>query len=157
MEKLPKDLKRKLALELNPPDLIAFCASNRDLNRDICESKEFWRLKLEVDYPEVLPYFRKYGKILVDPKKTYIRKFRDISKIIDEFVQKFPENVRRRMYNDIYDLYEKYKNNPEELSMRGFYNTYNFFKDDREKRLDFESQAAKVMSDLFRLYNAYRS
>ena len=154
MEKLPKDLKRKLALELSPSDLIGFCASNRELNRDICQSNEFWRLKLEVDYPEVFPYFRKYGKVLTDPKRTYIKKFTELSKPIDEFLNRYPENWRRRLYNDIYDLYEKNKNNPGETNIGDIFKDYGFH-DLRAKR-DFENEVSALLSRLVKLYNVYR-
>ena len=156
MEKLPKDLKRKLALELSPVDLITFCASNRELNRDICESKEFWRLKLEVDYPEVIPYFKKYGKPLIDPKKTYIRKFTEVSKLIDKFVAKYPENLRRRMYNDIYDLYEKNKHTVGITDTGDFFRTYKFYEDDSREERDFKSEVSDLISRLVRLYNVYK-
>ena len=154
MERLPKDLKRKLALELSPQDLITFCASNRELNRDICESKEFWRLKLDRDYPEVFPYFRKYGKVLVDPKRTYIKKFRELSQPIDEFVNRYPESWRRRLHNDIYDLYEKNKNTVGETNIGDSLNDYNFY--DENARRDFKNEVSTLISKLVRLYNVYR-
>ena len=154
MEKLPKDLKRKLALELSPSDLITFCASNRELNRDICESKEFWRLKLDRDYPEVFPYFRKYGKVLVDPKRTYIKKFRELSQPIDEFVNRYPENWRRRLHNDIYDLYERNKNSVGATTIGNALDGYDFR--DENARRDFKNEVTDLISKLVRLYNVYR-
>ena len=154
MEKLPKDLKRKLALELAPSDLITFCASNRELNRDICESKEFWRLKLDRDYPEVFPYFRKYGKVLVDPKRTYIKKFRELSQPIDEFVNRYPEAWRRRLHNDIYDLYEKNKNTVGATTIGNALDGYDFR--DENARRDFKNEVTDLISKLVRLYNVYR-
>lgn len=153
MEKLPKDLKRKLALELSPSDLISFCASNRKLNQDICESKEFWRLKLEMDYPETIPYFRKYGKPLVNPKNTYIRKFREISKPIDDFVNKYPVNLRHVLYNDIYDTYQKNKNRHNEIDIGKAFKEY-FTNIDA--RRDFETEVSALIRKLVQLYNAYK-
>ena len=154
MEKLPKDLKRKLALELSPQDLIVFCSSNRELNRDICESKEFWRLKLDRDYPEVFPYFRKYGKVLVDPKRTYIKKFRELSQPIDEFVNRYPEAWRRRLHNDIYDLYERNKNSVGATTIGNALDGYDFR--DENARRDFKNEVTDLISRLVRLYNVYR-
>ena len=153
MEKLPKDLKRKLALELSPPDLISFCATQRKMNADICESNEFWRLKLEIDYPESMPYFKKFGKTLVNPKKTYIRKFTEISKPIDDFVKKYPESLRRRMYNDIYDIYEKNKNSRGETNMGDVFNDYGFSTDERR---DFKMEVSSLIRRLVNLYNTYK-
>ena len=65
METLPKDVKRKLALNLSPPDLIRFCATSVDLHADICKSDEFWRLKLEKDYPKMFRYYQKHNMIFL--------------------------------------------------------------------------------------------
>jgi hypothetical protein len=153
MENLPKDVKRKLALELQPADLITFCATNRKMNGDICESKEFWRLKLERDYPETIPYFRKYGKTLVNPKATYIRKFTEISKPIDDFVKEYPENWRRRLYNDIYDAYERNKDRLHEVDIGDSFNSY--YTEVYAKR-DFKSAVIALIIKLVKLYNTYK-
>jgi hypothetical protein len=38
---LPKDVQRKLALDLSPPDLIHLCLSNKEIKKDVCDSKGF--------------------------------------------------------------------------------------------------------------------
>lgn len=86
---LPFDIQRQIALELEPYDLIIFCRSNKNINREICNSNEFWRLKMEKDFPEVWSYFTNAGMIMKQPKNTYIRIFIAISKIIEKETDRF--------------------------------------------------------------------
>ena len=78
MESLPKDVKQKMALDLSPPDLIIFCASGKEINKDICGSDDFWRLKIEKDYSKMFKYYQKHNMTFKKPKNTYIRKFTEI-------------------------------------------------------------------------------
>ena len=80
MNKLPKDVKMNIALELSPPHLIQFCLSNKGNN--ICNSKHFWRRKLEKDYGIDVS-----SNIIEDPKKLYIEKFTYVSREIERIVQ----------------------------------------------------------------------
>ena len=152
MESLPKDLRRKLALELSPSDLIRFCVSEKKMYQEICESKEFWREKIRRDFPEVFNYFERHKMVLRNPKNTYIRKFTEVSKFIDEFVQSYPENIRAVLYNDIYDIYEDKKRdldvNYKKLSEVYKYNVHN--------RLDFENDVSKLIFQLMKIYDYYK-
>ena len=106
---MPKDLQRKIALKLSPPELIRFCKTNKSLNIEICESNDFWRLKLEKDYPELFNYFSKNKLILKNPKNTYMRRFTEISTLIENFVQKeIVSMYRPYLYNMIYQAYQEY-------------------------------------------------
>jgi hypothetical protein len=42
LDTLPGDIKRKIALDLSPPDLISLCATKKTVMLEICESKSFW-------------------------------------------------------------------------------------------------------------------
>lgn len=106
---MPKDLQRKVALELSPSDLINFCVTNKNVNVEICESKDFWRLKLEKDYPEVFNYFSKGKLILKNPKNTYIRRFTEVSREVEIFVrQQVHPEYQPLIYDIIYKSYEEY-------------------------------------------------
>lgn len=83
---LPRDVKRGIALKLSPSDLIAFCSTDVAANRDICENKEFWRLKIQLDYPGRFNYFAKNNIVLVNPKNTYIREFLFLANEIDKLL-----------------------------------------------------------------------
>ncbi len=155
MEKLPKDLKRRLALELSPSDLIRFCVSEKKMYEDICNSKEFWREKIARDFPEVFTYFQRHKMILSNPKKTYIRKFTEVSKLIDEFLKAYPENIRAVLYNDIYDIYEEKKKGDSEdfYDFKPLSQKYAFYLRDR---LDFESSVGSLLSKLMQIYYYYK-
>jgi len=85
MESLPLDLRRKIALDLSPKELIELCLASKEVfYKGICQDNEFWRLKIEYDYPEVIEYFRKNNLILRNPKNTYIRVFSKISEIVEK-------------------------------------------------------------------------
>ena len=107
METLPKDIQRKLALEFSPPDLINFCLTNKQTYEDICNSKDFWRRKLEIDFPYVAAYFVKNNLVLSNPKNTYIKKFTEVSQKIEKFVKDEFEADHEVMYNIIYNVYMK--------------------------------------------------
>jgi hypothetical protein len=109
MENLPKDIRRKLALELKPHDLINFCLLNKKTNADVCDSDEFWRLKLSMDYPLVFNYYQRHNLILKNPKNTYIRKFTDISRELEKFVDEYFPTDKRLHIEELLNLYELYK------------------------------------------------
>ena len=109
MENLPKDIRRKLALELKPHDLINFCLINKKTNADVCDSDEFWRLKLSMDYPLVFNYYQRHNLILKNPKNTYIRKFTDISRELEKFVDEYFPTDKRLHIEELLDIYELYK------------------------------------------------
>ena len=118
MESLPKDVAIEMALNLSPVDVIRFCSASKAQNR-ICNSNDFWRRKLDRDYPgDFLP-----GTILTNAKELYIKRFTYISRRIEEFMENiirdaFPENFSRffnkdykkELYLKLYKLYEMVKN-----------------------------------------------
>ena len=106
MKTLPIDVQRKIALDLPAKDLIHLCATDKEMRNDICTSNEFWRLKLERDYPTFFKYFQQKNIPLANPKNTYIRKFGEVVKPIENFLNKhFPESERKRMFDRIYNSY----------------------------------------------------
>ena len=121
METLPKDVAIEMALNLSPPDLISFCSSSKTQNR-ICNSNDFWRRKLEKDYPEELFEFYKSGTPVENPKQVYINKFTFLSRKIEEFVEEFIEKIfqdnfskflskeyKKELYSNLYKIYEEIK------------------------------------------------
>jgi len=114
MENISKDIRRKIALELSPHDLIKFCLAEKKLNEEICNSKDFWRQKLIRDYPLVFTYYQKNNLILKNPKNTYIRKFTEITKEVEKFINKIVNNKflnkNPKMYDDLIETYYLFKN-----------------------------------------------
>ena len=118
MESLPKDVAIEMALNLSPPDLINFCSASKAQNR-ICNSNDFWRRKLDKDYPgDFAP-----GTVLKNAKELYIKRFTYVSRRIEEFMENiireaFPKNFSRflnpeykkELYLKLYKLYEMVKN-----------------------------------------------
>ena len=113
METLPKDLKRKIALDLSPADVVRFCLADTELNKEICQSDAFWRLKYAKDYPDLFHYHDKNGVPLRYPKNAYMRTFSNYRKTLEEFSKKYsvPEE-------EIDNLYHSYKLNPSSYATR---------------------------------------
>ena len=123
MQTLPKDVAIEMALNLSAPDLISFCSASKSQNR-ICNSNDFWRRKLEKDYPEELLQFYQTGEPVNNPKEVYINKFTFISRKIEEFVHEFIEKIfnknfskfltkeyKKEIYSRLYQIYESVKTN----------------------------------------------
>ncbi len=128
LENLPNDVIRSIALELKPVDLISLCATNQKLKSTICEDRGFWYRKLIKDYPE----YEKFQKLL-DPKKTYIRKFTEITRIIEKYSGSTnPELVERyyKAYTEYISLHftDEYKIFRNIISEREIVNKYNLNK-----------------------------
>lgn len=107
MESLPADIQRKIALDLSPGELFTLCLDNT-YKKNICESREFWLLKLERDYPNMLNYFNRHGMKIKNPKDTYINKFTKYSEAAERFINNWylPEE-RQDNYNLLYKLYKE--------------------------------------------------
>lgn len=101
LDTLSGDIKRKIALDLSPPDLICLCATKKTVMLEICESKAFWLEKLKRDYPESLLITYRDNLPLINPKKTYIRKFQEVSKVIEE-----SSKLSGISYDVIYNVYQ---------------------------------------------------
>lgn len=123
METLPKDVRIELAMNLSPPDLINFCATEKKQSLEICASKDFWRKKLEKDYPEEFLDFYAMGQPIANPKDVYIRRFTEISRRIEEFIPEFLQkffgnpfvkylgkDYKKDLYNSIFSLYQELSN-----------------------------------------------
>lgn len=126
METLPKDVAIEMALNLSPPDFISFCSTSKAQNR-ICNSNDFWRRKLEKDYPEELLQFYQTGEPIVNPREVYINKFTFLSRKIEEFVEELIEKIfqknfskfltieyKKEIYSRLYKIYDAVKNNKDE-------------------------------------------
>ena len=122
METLPKDVAIEMALNLSPADLIRFCSASKAQNR-ICNSNDFWRRKLEKDYPEVL----KSKDVIANPKELYIQKFTYVSGSLERLQEKiiaksFPykfskyltDEYQKDLYFSLYLIYEMVKKNKDE-------------------------------------------
>ena len=86
MESLPKDVAIEMALNLSPPDLVRLCSASKAQNR-ICNSNDFWRRKLEKDYPEEVFHSYVTEIPIENPKQIYINKFTFVTKKIHVFIQ----------------------------------------------------------------------
>jgi hypothetical protein len=159
METLSKDIRRQLALKLSPPDLINFCLTSKENNEEICNSKDFWRQKLSIDYPEFFRYYQVNNLTLSNPKNTYIRKFTGISREIESIVKHyFSKNKSKEMYDRIYKFYVHLRNpstNYEKDYQTYFGNFINNFENMFQTELvadeyEFKRELALVMYDLLK-------
>ena len=69
MDKLSKDEIFSIAINLNLPDLLNFCRSNRKINNIVCKRKDIWNYKLKKDYPVEMNW--PPVKELQDPREKY--------------------------------------------------------------------------------------
>jgi len=88
-----KDILIKLALDLDIPDLISLCRTNKSINNKICNNNNFWRIKLNKEYPNTIGLFQNvdYRKIynsIINKKKNIYYTFQIYEngtfKILDE-------------------------------------------------------------------------
>lgn len=112
MDSLPNDIKRVVALELSPPDLIKFCLTNKNTNNAVCNSNDFWRQKLMIDYPQVFDYYVRNKMIIKNPKNLYIRKFTEVYSMIENFVDE-EEFVSRYKFSESAEDFSIVQVNPE--------------------------------------------
>ena len=101
------DIQRKIALELTPQDFISLCAAKKEFYVNICRDEKFWRLKIERDYPEIFNYFRKNNLVLKNPKETYIRTFKKLAELLEEYSQ-----GDETLYKILSSSYNDYRKNP---------------------------------------------
>jgi hypothetical protein len=52
MDKLTKDALFLIAIELDLPSLLNFCASNSRINKLVCQRDDIWLYKLKAEYPD---------------------------------------------------------------------------------------------------------
>jgi len=141
---LTKDIQRKIALELSPVDLINFCVTNKTFNASICNSKEFWIQKLEIDYPEeLLPIYQ--GKKIDNPKSIYIKRFTEISNEIEKIIPMFIE--------DVFGLVSKFLKEEYKTELfKILFNTYLRLKELNEKNIEdideYNDERSDIILDL---------
>ena len=119
IENLPKDVKREFALKMSPSELINLCITQKEFNKEICDSEKFWLRKLEKDYPEEFLDFYRYDKPIKNPKQIYIRRFGELSSRIEKFIDEFildifgssskylKKDYRKDLYDIIYNIYSE--------------------------------------------------
>jgi len=102
----PADIKRQIALKLHPSDVIKLCKLSSEYNNDICNNNDFWRLKLQLDFPTRFNLLTSQGIVFKNPKATYIREFLAISTEIDKFLDniniKTSDKNRKPVFDKIY-------------------------------------------------------
>ena len=128
-----KDMQRKIALELEPHDLVNFCLTNKEYKRNICDSKYFWREKLSRDYPFLIVFANK-----IDPKKLYVKRFSWISRQI--------ETLTDRFIDDVYGIIILDKSTRKNF-YRVFMKMYQILQDEEEEYEEAEAQEAEAQED----------
>ena len=113
METLPKDLRRKIALELSPADVVRFCLTESESNQEICNSDAFWRLKYARDYPDLFYYHEKNKVPLRNPKNAYMRTFSNYRKTIEDFSKQ--HSIKEE---ELDNLYQSVRKNPKDYTTR---------------------------------------
>ena len=88
MENLPKDVLFRLALELNLPELLKLCATNKRINSLVCERNDIWYYKLNSEFPG-------YQMLKPTPKDNY--------RLLYELTQL---KQKLDLKEDIYELYK---------------------------------------------------
>lgn len=128
MNDLPADVKRLMALKLSAPDLINFCLTDKNTNKSVCDSNDFWRQKLIMDYPHIFDYYTRNKMVIKNPKNLYIRKFTEVYRMIEKFVD--DEFVSGKHKTDDHEaIISVYKIKPEikddlQKTIYSFYNDY---------------------------------
>ena len=61
MENASKDVLFTIDMNLEPPSLLKWCASNARIHRDVCLNNDVWRSKLLKDFPNEYPDYQKFG------------------------------------------------------------------------------------------------
>ena len=84
-----KDVVMMLALELNKEDIFSLCLTSKNFNRYVCDNRDFWKKKIELDFPDVKNYLF-YGETY---KKAYER-----------LVQKRDIMISVKIENDKYQI-----------------------------------------------------
>ena len=61
MENASKDVLFTIAMNLELPSLLKWCASSARVNRNVCQNDNVWRNKLLKDFPNEYPDYQKFG------------------------------------------------------------------------------------------------
>ena len=62
---LPVQTLIQIALEMNLPDLVNFCAQSKHVNDNVCLKDRFWLAKIEKDFPG-------YPMVRASPSENYV-------------------------------------------------------------------------------------
>lgn len=154
MDLLPGDIKRVMALNLNPPDLMNLCLTDKEFNKKVCDSNDFWRQKIKIDYPYVFDYYYVRNKTTIkNPKNLYIRKFTEIYSMIEKFVDS--EFEKKYLANQYADLMNFYKTHPEIKNdiKKTIYNSLNKF---AKGDINYDSMLNIVKKDIIEKYPTLR-
>lgn len=94
LSSLPKGIQRKFLLDLSPSEFIGFCSASKNILKEVCND-DFWRLKIERDFPDHFLSFQKKNLVIKNPKRTYIRLFTDEIKHLENlFGEKDPTIIK---------------------------------------------------------------
>ena len=98
MERLDKDVLFSFAVELDLPDLLAFCSTHSRINDLICKRDPIWYRKLQNDFPE-------YRSIPFQNPRELYRKLYEIQLFLK---QTDAENVSVYEFYEFYDFIHPY-------------------------------------------------
>lgn len=79
-----KDILAKIALELDAPEILNMCLTNKSFNKAICNSESFWLNKLKKDAPNLTDDWSKLKK--VTNSKTYKELYEKVSLVSFELI-----------------------------------------------------------------------
>src|SRR5579883_3162746 len=98
MENTSRDILFQIGVELDLPDLLRLCQSNKQINAKLCQQDAIWYYKLENDFNEYLNFETRYSKF----KPVYQRNKREY------YVFLYKLNKIKTAWNLKYNLYELY-------------------------------------------------
>ena len=104
VSELNKDELFLIALQLNLPDLLSFCTSSKRINDLICQNNDIWIAKLNREFPNYNPMFRKDT-----PRQTYtllydltnLKNKLGLEESIEEIYQMKRLDIRRKGIKEI--------------------------------------------------------
>ncbi len=96
----PKDILRKIALDMDYKDIINLCKSNKKINDKLCKDEHFWRMKYEKDIGSF-----SFQKIYLKNIENVDVDLKDINPKILNFMNSEYNfsNLKRSAQRDIYD------------------------------------------------------
>lgn len=146
------DVLRKIALELPPYDLISLCASKKSFYKDICKNNQFWRLKLEKDFPEVFNYILNLGLSLKNPKSTYMRVFTQLSSLIEKYTTIYLNKKEEEI-----DILRDVRINKDKVKDKIYKVLYSAYSDLRKLKIvdSYEQVVTQKLNKYIKEYNLY--
>lgn len=96
MQVTDKDVFRSIGLEMDSETLINTCLSNEGFYQKLCNSKNFWDMKLQKDYPNVSNYYRRNNLPLKDAKKKYIETFQKERTLIEVASREYFKKIENK-------------------------------------------------------------